>query len=173
MRRAASPLTLLLFFILGTGAGLLMQVYRSGAGHPPFAPPYSLPATLVVLIVVLVILAVRLRRAIAGAERQRVNPFHAVRLLAAARASQFAGLLFAGLGIGLGLLLIGRTIPAAPEVWLPMCATIVASLGLYAAGMFAERVCRVPPDGDDGVESDESADDPHAEGDVSPAFREE
>ncbi|MDA3146297.1 DUF3180 domain-containing protein [Leucobacter sp. UCMA 4100] len=158
--RKLNPLTLVVFGIVGAGIGLLLQTYRSGVGVAPFAPPLSLPASLLVIAVLLIVLALRLKRAIVDTRTITVNPFHAVRLLAAAWASQFTGALFAGFGLGLFVMIAGRVTQLAAAVWLPMGLTTLTALVLLIAGLFAERVCRIPPD--DGAEK--SASDERAEG---------
>ena len=150
-----NPLTLLLFGIVGGGAGLLVQTYRSGVGLAPLSPPLSLPASLLVLAVVLVILASRLKKALNPDRTRAVNPFHAIRLLAAARAAQFTGSLCAGFGIGLIVTIIDRVTQLSVTVWLPMALTIVFGAVLIAAGIIAENACRIPPE--DG-ETDEVRD---------------
>ena len=50
--------------IIGIGAGILFQQWRSNEGMAPFAPPYSLPASLAVIAAVLVILTFRLKAAV-------------------------------------------------------------------------------------------------------------
>lgn len=135
--------------ILGLGVGLLWQEWRSGAGYAPFSPPISLPSSLLVIAALLTFLALRLKSAIEHKDGERVNPFHAVRLLAAARASQITGVIFAGFAVGLLLIVIGRTVGVRAGVWIPMAATLIAGILLLVAGIYAESICRVPPQDDD------------------------
>src|SRR5690554_6530300 len=141
-----SILTLLLCGIIGAGAGLLTQTYRSGVGFAPLSPPLSLPASLLVIAIVLFILAHRLKKAIASERKTTVNPFHAVRLLAAARAAQFTGCLFAGFGVGLIVTILNRISQLSVTVWLPMVLTTVMAVVLLIAGIIAENACRIPPE---------------------------
>lgn len=147
-----------LLVVVGIGAGHGLQVILSGSGRPPFVPPLSLPATLLILAVILVYLGIRLARAVQHQREGRVNPFHAVRLLAGARAGQFSGALFFGFGVGLAILVLTRTVPAAPATWAPMVAAAVAGALLFAAGLFAERSCRIPPDDESAKEPEELPD---------------
>lgn len=91
-----SPLTVATFAVVGIGIGLLLQLVRSNAGMAPLVPPVSLALTEVVLGGVLITLAISLRRAVTKKSGKAVNPFHAVRLLAGARAGQFVGALIGG-----------------------------------------------------------------------------
>lgn len=162
-----SPLTHLLFMVVGAGVALLLQTYRSNTGLPPFSPPVSLPATLIVMAGVLFWLSVRLRKVLSEKTEQQVNPFHAVRLLAAAHASQLSGMLFSGFGLGLLLTLLNRPVGVALSVWLPMLLTIICALVLFFAGLYAEHSCRVPPEDED--EAKQYGEEPEAEPGQSPA----
>ncbi len=94
------------------------------------------------------------------------NPFHAVRLLAAARAAQFTGALFGGFGLGLFLMVVSRVAQLATEIWLPMTLTTAIGTLLFIAGILAEHACRIPPkDGETDEETDEV--DGTAQGNVS------
>lgn len=157
-----SPLTVATFAAIGTAVGLLVQFARSTRGLAPLVPPVSIAATLTLIGVVLLVLAIMLHRAVrphdddrsssaerGGPARRRVNPFHAVRLLAGARASQFAGALFAGFAVGLALQLLTRSIMAPSATWLPMVLVIASGIVLIVCGIIAELLCRVPPSDSD------------------------
>lgn len=81
-----SPLAITAFAVVGLAVGLLVQFARSSWGLAPFVPPVSLAATLVVIGAVVLVLGIALRRAVTRRSGRPVNPFHAVRLLAGARA---------------------------------------------------------------------------------------
>jgi len=151
-----NPLAVVAAAAMGAAVGLVVQFALTGRGQAPFVPPISLPVTLVLLAAVLLFFGLRLRRTVAK-RPGAVNPFHAVRLLAAARAGQLVGGLLGGLGAGFVLALLGRTVPAPFETWLPMVLTLIAGAVLVACAAIAEHLCRVPP-GDDaeGEEADPS-----------------
>ncbi|MBO1901664.1 DUF3180 domain-containing protein [Leucobacter weissii] len=154
-----SPLWLLALAAIGAAVGLLLQVLLSSQGSPPFVPPTSLAATLGVIAAVLLVLGIMLRRAVTRASAGGVNPFHAVRLLAGARAGQFAGSLFAGFGAGLALQLLSRSVAPPPATWVPMLLVLAAGIALLVCGVVAEALCRVPPDDpDDGSTSEPEVD---------------
>lgn len=140
-----SPLTVISFAVVGLAVGLLVQFARSSWGLAPFVPPVSLAATLVVIGAVVLVLGIALRRAVTRRSGRPVNPFHAVRLLAGARASQFAGALFGGFGGGLALQLLTRSVPPPVASWLPMLLALGAGIALLVCGLIAELLCRVPP----------------------------
>ena len=137
--------------IMGAAAGLLVQFALSSRGQSPMVPPLSLPLTLVLVAAVLIVFALRLRRALKKGPGA-VNPFQAVRLLAASRAGQLVGGLLGGFGGGLALSLLGRSVPAPTATWLPMLLTLVAGAVLTGCALYAEHCCRLPP-GDDDPES--------------------
>ena len=148
-----SPLTVLAFAVAGAGLGLLLQLMQSTRGQAPLVPPISLPLTMLVLGGVLVVLGISLRRAVTRASRKPVNPFHAVRLLAGARAGQFVGGLIGGFGVGLALQLLTRSVMPPSTTWVPMLLTVAGGIVLIACGAAAELLCRVPPsDGDDDAD---------------------
>lgn len=170
-----SPLAIAAFAAVGVAAGLLLQFARSSWGLAPFVPPLSLTATLTVIAVVLLILGIALHRTVTrGREeasgrrepsgpRKPVNPFHAVRLLAGARAAAFAGALFAGFGGGLALQLLTRSVAPPAGTWLPMLLVLGAGVVLTVCGLIVEALCRVPPDDSEpGAEEDTAAPDPAA-----------
>ncbi|MBK0422699.1 DUF3180 family protein [Leucobacter sp. CSA2] len=154
---------------IGFVIGLLIEIGLSNRGNPPFVPPISYPITLVLVGGLLLVLGIRLRRAV----RHRpgdVNPFHAVRLLATARAGLLVGALSLGFGLGMLASLSGRTIAAPASTWAPMLAVALGSAILIACAAIAESLCRVPP-GDDGS-GDGDADQPPGPGPLDqPAFR--
>jgi drug/metabolite transporter (DMT)-like permease len=153
-----SPLAIAAFAVVGLAGGLLLQFARSSWGQAPFVPPVSLAATLVVIAVVLLVLGIALRRAVTRDSGRPVNPFHAVRLLAGARAGQFAGALFGGFGGGLALQLLTRSVPPPVATWLPMLLVLGAGIVLTVCGVVAEALCRVPPGGPEpGSEPDAGA----------------
>ncbi|MGJ0205010.1 DUF3180 family protein [Leucobacter sp. gxy201] len=141
---------------MGAAVGLVVEFALSGRGAAPFVPPISLPVTLALISAVLVCFGVRLRRTIAK-RPGAVNPFHAVRLLAAARAGQLVGALLGGLGGGFALSLIGRTVPAPVEMWLPMVLTLAAGAALVVCAAITEHLCRVPPSDDPDGDGDDAA----------------
>lgn len=149
------PLTVAAFAMTGAGVGLLVQVFRSASGFAPLVPPASLSITLAVISGVLLILGIALRRAVTRETGGNVNPFTAVRILAGARAGQFAGALFGGFGAGLALSLLGRSVAAPTGIWLPMVLVLGSGALLLGCGILVERLCRIPPD--DGEENGEPA----------------
>lgn len=140
-----SPLAVAACAVVGLAAGLLLQFALSARGLAPFVPPVSLAATLAVIAIVLVVLGIGLRRAVTRASGRPVNPFHAVRLLAGARAGQFVGALLGGFGGGLLVQVLTRTVVPSAATWAPMLLVLLTGIGLAVAGLVAELLCRVPP----------------------------
>lgn len=155
-----SPLAITAFAVVGLAVGLLVQFARSSWGLAPFVPPVSLAATLVVIGAVMLVLGIALRRAVTRRSGRPVNPFHAVRLLAGARASQFAGALFGGFGGGLALQLLTRSVPPPVASWLPMLLVLGAGIALLVCGLIAELLCRVPPQDPEEGQDLEAGDQP-------------
>lgn len=164
------PLTVIAYAVIGVGAGLLLQVFLSSRGYAAFIPPLSLPVTLAVIGGAVLVVGLVLRRAVTRETGGNVNPFTAVRILAAARAAQFAGALFGGFGAGLALQLLTRSVPAPTATWLPMVLVFGAGVVLLVCGAIAEFLCRVPPDDEDRDLDAATDPEPGAPGD-QPAYR--
>lgn len=163
-----NPFAVIAAAAMGIAVGLLLQFTLSSRGLPPLVPPLSLPATLVVLGAVVLWLGIRLRRNVAK-RPGAVNPFQAVRLLAAARAGQIAGGLLGGFASGLALSLLGRSVAAPSSTWLPMLLAAVGGAILVACSAVAEHLCRIPPGGGDA--EDEAGEDPAPNPSDQPAYR--
>lgn len=147
-----SPILVAAYAAAGIAAGLLLQFWRSNQGLGPLVPTLSLPFTLLVLGLVLVSLGVALRRAVTNKSGKPVNPFHAVRLLAGAKAGQLAGALLGGFGGGLALQLLTRSVMPPVATWLPMLLVLFAGVVLVVCGLIAESLCRVPPSSGDAAD---------------------
>lgn len=152
--RGLNPLHLVASGAIGAAIALLIQAWLLSRGRPSLVPPYSLAVTLTLLAALLISLGLRLRRHMKKGTGA-VDPFHAVRLLATARAGQLVGALFTGFGGGLMLSLLGRSVPAPIETWLPMLVTLVTGALLLGCAIVTEHLCRVPPgddpEGEDGA----------------------
>lgn len=147
----SNPLAVVAAAAMGIAIGLVIQFGLSSRGSAPFIPPLSLAVMLVLIAAVVLTLGIRLRRTVlkrAGA----VNPFHAVRLLATARAGQLVGGLLGGFGGGLALSLLGRSVPAPPATWVPMLLVLGGGIVLVVCAAITEHLCRVPPGDGDGTE---------------------
>lgn len=154
--------------VVGTAIGLLLQFGFNARGAPTLVPPLSLPASLLTVAAVLIVFGVRLRRNAVN-RPGAVNPFHAVRLLATARAGQVVGALLGGTGAGLALVLLGRSVAPPVSTWLPMVLTAVAGALLVVCAVIAERLCRVPPG--DGEKSEDQEPDRSPGPSDQPAYR--
>ena len=144
-----SPLVALACAVIGMSAGVLIQLWRSRLGYATVVLPYSLTASMLVLAAVLIVLGIRIRRAVTGKKKRHINPFGAVRLLAAARAGQCVGALLGGISAGLLFIILFRTVSPPLQVWLPTAAALIAGIVLTVAGMITEQLCKIPPTEDD------------------------
>ncbi|QIM17219.1 DUF3180 domain-containing protein [Leucobacter insecticola] len=145
-----NPLAVLAAAAMGAAAGLVVQFALSARGSAPLVPPLSLAVSLALIAAILIGFGIQLRRAVAK-RPGTVNPFHAVRLLAASRAGQIVGALFFGFAAGLLLSLLGRTVQAPIATWLPMLFVVFSGATLIVCAAITEWMCRVPPS-DGGAE---------------------
>lgn len=158
----SNPLAPLVVGAVALVAALIVQFGLARSGRSPLVPTYSVALALGAISIVLLVFGLRLKRLIADKNR-RVDPFHAVRVLVAARAGALVGSLFGGFGAGLALSLIGRSVPAATSIWLPMVAVCGAGIFLAVCGVLAERWCRVPPGDDETRANDEGETGPESQ----------
>lgn len=143
-------------------AGLIVQFGLSRAGRSSLVPPYSVALALTAIGLVLLVFGLRLRRMLAD-KQLPIDPFHAVRVLVAARAGGLVGGMFCGFGAGLALSLLGRTVAAPAAIWMPMVAVCAAGLFLAVCGVLTERWCRVPPGDNETRASEEDESGPESQ----------
>lgn len=121
-------------------------------------PPYSLSISLTAFSAALVVFALRMRSALRGKKQRRVNPFAAVRLLAAARSGQCVGALLGGVCLGLLIIVLCRSVVPAAQLWLPIAVAAFSGGLLTLGGLITEHLCKVPPsDHEDDTEQGEDS----------------
>lgn len=135
--------------VIGFGIGYLVQTGLSSAGSPPLIPPYSLPATLLTVTAIVLGFAIALRRSITGANKRPVNPFVAMRVVAAAKASIIAGAVFLGFAMGILIYFGMRTVAPGADAWWPVITTALAAVIQVVVGLIAEHLGKVPPTASD------------------------
>jgi len=143
-RSQATPLVAL--GLAGLVAGFLFELAAAASGSPILVPPLTLPATLVAVGLIVVALAWPIRQSTRGKRNARpVNPFVAMRVAVLAKASSLSGALMLGVGLGIVLYLLSRSVlPAVASVWLAV-ATALGAAVLLAGGLVAEHFCTLPP----------------------------
>ncbi|QEO15076.1 DUF3180 domain-containing protein [Agromyces intestinalis] len=140
------PSTLVAFALGGLVAGYLLDLSIVTAGRPALVPPISLAVTLAGIGVIVVLVAWPIRRAVKGTSKRRIDPFHAMRVAALAKACSVSGALVIGVAGGIALFLLTRVVvPGLGNVWLAVATAAGAAL-LLAGGLVAEWCCTLPPD---------------------------
>lgn len=147
--KRTGPGVIIVAFVLGAGAGFVLDQLLTSAGRPTYTPVFSLPILLAVLAGIVVVLAIPIRRATHGSSRAPVNPFRAVRVAMLAKASSLVGAVCAGFSGGLVLFLLSR--PAEPSLGSmgALLTTLAAAALLVAGGLVAEHLCTIRKDDDD------------------------
>ncbi|MFG2760611.1 DUF3180 domain-containing protein [Streptomyces wuyuanensis] len=119
----------------------------------PLAAPIVLAAIAVVLLATALSLRARLR-----AQRERrpgakgVEPLMAARAVVFGQASALVAALVSGVYGGVGVFLLGSLdVPARRDQAIYAGFAVLAGIAVIAAGLFLERVCRLPDDEDDGT----------------------
>jgi hypothetical protein len=148
--------TLVAFVLAGLVVGYLADLATVSAGSKAIVPPISLAITLTGVAIFVVVLAWPIRRAVKGKATKHLDPFRAMRTAVLAKACSLSGGLIFGLGLGITLFLLTRSVGPAPDtVWLAFATAIGAGL-LMAGGLLAEAFCTLPPD-DPEAEKEEHA----------------
>src|SRR6187431_3264144 len=119
--------TIIAFTLGGLVVGYLLDLAIVTAGSKALVPPISLAITLVGVAVIVVALAWPIRRAVKGKATKHLDPFRAMRIAVLAKACSLSGALVLGVGLGITLFLITRSVvPAASTIWLALATAIGA-----------------------------------------------
>jgi hypothetical protein len=149
--------TLVAFTFAGLAFAYLGELALVSGGASALVPPVSLAITLVGVAAVVVAMAWPIRQAVRGSGERRIDPFRAARVAVLAKASSVTGALVLGVGLGITLFLLTRSVlPPAATVWMGVATAIGAAL-LLAGGLVAEHFCTLPPDEPDDEEETANA----------------
>jgi hypothetical protein len=154
------PVPLVLFAAAGAAAVWLLEIALLSAGRPAAVPPTTLALALAVIGILDLALAIPIRKAVRDRTRSRIDPFYATRVAVLSKASSLAGALAVGVGVGILIFLLTRSVLAVGSV-LMASATVVGAIILLVAGLIAEYLCSIPPDDDDQLDHDTAAVRPH------------
>ena len=147
--KRSSPSILILLAILGGAAGWFFEVARVAMGQPVILPPVTLAVVLGLIGIIIVIYAVPVYRVVRGTARKPVDPFYATRVVLLAKASSITGALLGGVGAGILVFLLSRSVVAGVGSVSIAVATVVGAAILLAGGLVAEKMCTLPPDDDE------------------------
>ncbi|MFE5671031.1 DUF3180 domain-containing protein [Agromyces sp. NPDC056523] len=151
------PSTLVAFTVGGLAFGYLAELALVSGGASAIVPPVSLAITLVGVAVLVVAMAWPIRQSVRGDSDRRVDPFRAARVAVLAKASSVTGALVLGIGLGITVFLLTRSVlPPAATIWMGVATAIGAAL-LLAGGLVAEHFCTLPPDEPDDEEEPANA----------------
>jgi Protein of unknown function (DUF3180) len=155
------PLILVLFAVIGAGAGLLLQFILAATGAAVASTPFSLALSLAGIGVIVLIFAIPVRRAVRDRDNHQVDPFYATRVLVLAKASSIAGSLLFGATSAILIYLLSRAVIAAVGSIFTSGASVLGSIVLLVCGLVAENMCSIPPDDDDRGDKVPAAARPH------------
>jgi hypothetical protein len=140
------PLPLVVLAAIGLAGAFLLDLVLAMQGRPVLVPPVSLIVALLLIAAALVGLAWPVRRAAKG--ERRVDPFYAMRILVLAKASALGAALLTGVGAGILVYLLSRSVvPIGSSV--TAAAMLVAAAALLVAALVAEHFCSLPPEDED------------------------
>ncbi|MFD0154429.1 DUF3180 domain-containing protein [Streptomyces sp. NPDC055721] len=118
--------------------------------------PIAAPIVLAVIAVVLTATALSIRSRLKAQRERRpgakgVEPLMAARAVVFGQASALVAALVAGMYGGTGVFLLGSLdVPARRDQALYAALAVVAGIGVIAAALFLERVCKLPEDDENG-----------------------
>jgi len=143
------PTSIVICGLIGMVLGLLTDSALAASGHALLVLPVTLTITVVLIAIIVVVLAWPIRRAVRGTAPMRIDPFRAARTAVLAKACSIMGALLTGLGLGLLLFMLTRTVVGDTSgIVLTVAATVGGAL-LLAGGLLAEWFCTLPPDDTD------------------------
>ena len=149
--------TLVAFTVGGLAFGYLGELALVSGGSSALVPPLSLAITLVGVAAIVVAMAWPIRQAVRGSAKNRIDPVRAARVAVLAKASSVTGALVLGVGLGITLFLLTRSVlPPAATIWMGVATAVGAAL-LLAGGLVAEHFCTLPPDEPDDEEETANA----------------
>ncbi|WP_326827597.1 MULTISPECIES: DUF3180 domain-containing protein [unclassified Streptomyces] len=117
--------------------------------------PLAAPVVLAVIAVILLATALSIRSRLRAQRERRpgakgVDPLMAARAVVFGQASALVVSLVAGLYGGVGVFLLGSLdVPARRDQAIYAGLAVLAGIGVVAAALFLERVCKLPDDKDD------------------------
>jgi hypothetical protein len=149
--------TVILVIALGGVSGAFLETALASGGQPIVIPPITLPIALVAIGILIVLLALPIRRAVKGTRAAPVDPFYATRVVMLAKACAISGAFLLGIGVGIGAYLVARSADLLTDPVGLAAATAAGAGILLAAGLVAERMCKIPPDAGEGKPGEESA----------------
>lgn len=147
--KRSSPSLLSLLALLGGAAGWFLEIARVAAGMAVVIPPITLAVVLGLIGVIIVIYAVPVYRVVRRTATKPVDPFYATRVVLLAKASSLTGAVLGGVGGGILVFLLSRSVVAAVGSITMALATAVGAVILLAGGLIAEKMCTLPPDDDE------------------------
>lgn len=143
------PMVLVVVGLISLVMGLaIADLYDTATGRP-IPVPLSSAVTIAAVASVLVVWTEVFRRRMRSPD-QRIDPFVAVRSAALAMAASRAGAIICGLFVGVGSWYLFDLSSTAARQRALICALgAFASLATTLAGLWLERICRLPDDDDD------------------------
>lgn len=163
MRRTSVSALLVLALIGGVLAGLV-QTALAGSGRAVLVAPVTLPIALAAIGAIVIVLALPIRRMTRGPRRgaaaaqtataarpggDPVDPFYATRVVMLAKASALTGALLSGVGAGMLVYLLSRSVVPGVGSVASAALGLVGAIALLVCGLVAEHMCRIPPRDED------------------------
>jgi hypothetical protein len=145
--------TLVVMLVVGVVAGWIVTRLVDAVADRSLPVPWTAPVVMLVLALALVLWARGTRSRLARRPGTKpLDPVVAARTAALAMAGSRTGALVAGFYLGVAVALSGGwDVPYVRGLILISLATVAASVAVVAASLWLERICRLPPEQDDGT----------------------
>jgi hypothetical protein len=147
---------LVLLAAVGGVAGGFLEAGLTSMGRPIIVPPLTLALALALIGGIVISLAVPIRRLTRGKAHGPIDPYYATRVLVLAKASSLTGALLTGLGVGIAIYLLTRSVVPSGSVGAAVAEFVGAGV-LLAGGLVAEHMCTIPPSDDEDDENGKKA----------------
>jgi len=147
--KRTSPTSLVVLFLVGAGAGWLVEFMLVGSGRPTLPLPFTLATALGLIGILVVVLALPVWRVVRRVHGAKVDPFYATRIVLLAKASSLTGSLLTGAAAAIVVFLLTRSVVASGEPIVMAVVTVVGAALLLIGGLVAEKMCTLPPEDED------------------------
>ncbi|MDQ1286762.1 MAG: hypothetical protein QG622_327 [Actinomycetota bacterium] len=140
---------LLIAVVVGVTGWAVLDVLEA-TGAASVRAPWTAAVAVGLLAVVVLVAGLDVRRWVAGRRERPLDPLTAARVAVLAKAAAYTGGGLAGWHLAQAAVLFPDLVGARRTRFLLVLLSVLASVGLAAAGLLAQRWCRRPPDDEDG-----------------------
>jgi len=135
---------LLFALVVGIAAWAVLDA-RDSSGGSALPVPWTAPVGVLILAGVVLVAGLEVRRWVAGRRERPLDPIVAARIAVLAKAAAYAGGGLIGWYLAQAVVVLPDLVGDRRSRFVLALAAALASAGLAAAGLLAQRWCRRPP----------------------------